>query len=160
VPLEPFCGQSSPQPPLQRQDRRFFEAGCHPLVTKLGWNCYVLVTRPVDSRLATPRMLFAEGGSNTLMIDSVDLEALNDGTCRIWCRTVEKLAILTSLHWGRMEVLEQDDAVSSQTPPSRKGSGTGDKVSSATSCIIVRGSYSNASFALANMVKTIRPSQP
>jgi hypothetical protein len=91
------------------------------------------------------------------MIDSVDLEALNDGTCRIWCRTVEKLGILTGLHWGRLEVLEQDEAVSSETPPAQEGSETGDKESPVTSSILVRGSYSDVSSAVASLVKTIRP---
>ena len=76
------------------------------------------------------------------MIDSIDLEALNDGTCRIWCRTVEKMAILTGLHWARLEVLQEDEPVFSETPPS---------------FIIVRGSYADVSSAVASLVKTIRP---
>ena len=91
------------------------------------------------------------------MIDSIDLEALNNGTCRIWCRTVGKMAILTGLHWGRLEVLQQDEAVFPETPPSKKGSGAGDKETPVTSFIIVRGSYADVSSAVASLVKTIRP---
>ena len=91
------------------------------------------------------------------MIDSVDLEALKDGTCRVWCSTVEKLAILTNLHWGRLEVLEYDDALFSRTPPSERGSGKGNEEGPVKSFIVVRGSYSDVSSALASMVKQIRP---
>lgn len=101
-----------------------------------------------------------KGGSDTLMIDSIDVETLSDGTCRIRCRTVEKFGILTALHWARLEVLQQDEAVFPATPPAGEGSGTGDKETPVSSFIIVRGSYADVSSAVASMVKTIRPYPP
>ncbi|MBI4325108.1 MAG: hypothetical protein HY674_07570 [Chloroflexi bacterium] len=90
-------------------------------------------------------------------IESIDIEVIGDGTCRIWCDTIEKQDVLYSLARDLLDVIEDEDAVFSVTPPSERKPGTPIEERPVKSFLTVRASYSEVSAALDAHVKMIRP---